>query len=76
MITKVRAYGYSIDDEECELGTRCLAVPIYDYTGHITAAISINASATKLTDDYILENAPQMKTIAAEISRKLGYKGY
>ena len=65
--------GYAIDNEECEIGTRCLAVPIYDYTGHVHAAISINAPASKLTDDYILQNADILKNIANEISHCIGY---
>ena len=65
--------GYAIDDEECELGTRCLAVPIYDYTGHIHAAISINAPASKLTDTYIRQNADILKGLALEVSRNIGY---
>lgn len=73
VIAQSRVNGYSIDDEECELGTRCLAVPVYDYTGHIIAVISINAAATRLTDSYILEIAPSMKAIVAEVSKKLGY---
>lgn len=67
--------GYAIDDEECELGTRCLAVPVLNYTGNIQAAISINAPITKLTDQYIQQNAPILKEIAMEVSRQLGYDG-
>lgn len=65
--------GYAVDNEECEIGTRCLAVPIYDYTGHIHAAISINAPAAKLTDKYILQNVDTLKGIAGEVSRLIGY---
>lgn len=65
--------GYAIDNQECELGTRCLAVPVYNYTGNIQAAISLNAPIAKLTDQYIQENAPILKDIAMEISHLLGY---
>lgn len=65
--------GYATDNQECELGTRCLAVPIYNYTGNIQAAISLNAPIAKLTDQYIQENAPLLKDIAMEISHLLGY---
>lgn len=65
--------GFAIDNQECELGTRCLAVPVYNYTGGIQAAISINAPISKLTDQYIHQNAPILKSIALEISHQLGY---
>ena len=74
-LRKIAKNGYAIDDEECELGTRCLAVPVYNYTGAIQAAISINAPTSKLTDTYIKQNADIMKEIAMEISHHLGYDG-
>lgn len=72
-LQKIAENGYAIDDQECELGTRCLAVPILNYTGGIQAAISINAPITKLTDQYIQQNAPILKEIAMEVSQQLGY---
>ena len=72
-LQKIAVNGYAIDDQECELGTRCLAVPVFNYTGSIQAAISINAPISKLTDQYIQQNAPIMKEIALEVSQMLGY---
>lgn len=74
-LSTIAQNGYAIDDEECELGTRCLAVPVYNYTGSIQAAISINAPTSKLTDTYIRQNAGILKEIAMEISHQLGYEG-
>ncbi len=73
VVAQSAALGYAVDNEECEIGTRCLAVPIYDYTGHIHAAISINAPSAKLTDEYILQNVDTLKGIAGEVSRLIGY---
>jgi len=36
----IRKRGYAVDDEECEIGHRCIAVPIYDYSGNVAGAIS------------------------------------
>lgn len=68
--------GYAVDDEECEPGTRCLAVPIYDYTGSIHAAVSVNAPVSKLTDSYIQEHVSELIEIAEEISVKIGYRNF
>lgn len=73
IIEESRINGYAIDNEECELGTRCLSVPVYDYTHHIIAVISINASSAKLTDEYIAHHVDKIKTLVAEGSRILGY---
>lgn len=66
--------GYAIDDEECVPGTKCVAMPVYDYTGKVCASISINGSTTKITDDFIKTNAPILKSHVLEVSRALGYK--
>ncbi|PMQ00854.1 MAG: IclR family transcriptional regulator [Dictyoglomus sp. NZ13-RE01] len=41
-LRKVRTLGYAFDDEENEIGIRCLGVPIFDYAGKVIAAISIS----------------------------------
>jgi len=47
-IEEVRARGYALDDEEVELGVRCVAAPIYDRQGEVIAALSLSAPATRL----------------------------
>jgi len=51
-IRKSRALGYAIDNEEDEIGFRCVAAPILNVTGYPIAAISITAptSRTSLQD--------------------------
>lgn len=72
-VEKGRINGYAIDDEECELGVRCLAFPVYDYTQHIVAVISISGSVSKLTDLYIAEYRARLKPLVAKASDLLGY---
>ena len=61
-----------MDNEECELGHRCVSVPLYDYTGTIAAAISAFGSAERLTDDYVQELLPSLQQLAKEISFRMG----
>ena len=68
----VRQQGYAMDNEECELGHRCVSVPLYDYTGTIAAAISAFGSAERLTDDYVQELLPSLQQLAKEISFRMG----
>jgi DNA-binding IclR family transcriptional regulator len=44
----VRQQDWACDDEECELGLRCLAVPVRDHAGTLCAAISVSGSKDRL----------------------------
>jgi len=67
--------GYSLDNEEFNLGVRCLAAPVLDADGDVIAAIGITASTVRFTKDRIPEIAAKVRLIAAELSRLMGYNG-
>lgn len=73
-LSQVRARGYAIDDEECEIGHRCVAVPVYDYSGTVYAAISAFGNAEDLNDDRIQELLPDLFGLAKNVSFRLGYQ--
>lgn len=56
----VRKQGYALDDEENELGVRCIAACIKDYKGTPKYAFSISAPANRMTDDKIKELAKEV----------------
>jgi DNA-binding IclR family transcriptional regulator len=66
----VRRHGYSRDNEELELGVRCIAAGIYDDTGTLLAGLSLSAPAERMRDDWI----PLLMSTAASISEALGYE--
>ena len=66
----VRANGYAIDDEEWNLGVRCIAVPIFDYRDKCEAAIGISGPTTRLS----LEKISQLSTAVIEIGKELSAK--
>ena len=68
----VREQGYALDNEECELGHRCVSVPLYDYTGTVAAAISAFDSTERLTDEEIAALLPSLQQLAKEISFRMG----
>ena len=68
-----RGRGWAIDDEESEVGHRCVGAPIYDYRGDIIAAISASGPTTVFTQDRIESVAAYLKEQAMEISKSLGY---
>lgn len=73
-LAQVRELGYATDDEECEVGVRCVAAPVRDYSGAVVAAISTSGPVGRLTPGKAKKIAPRMIGAAAEISRQLGYE--
>lgn len=69
-LSKVRQYGIARDNEELELGVRCIAAGIYDDQGKLLAGLSISAPADRLDEAWL----PKLQATADEISHALGYK--
>lgn len=73
-LEQVREQGYALDNEECEIGHRCVSVPLYDYTGTVAAAISAFDSSERLTDEAIHERIlPALRELAGKISFRMGF---
>ena len=73
-IAKVKNQGYAIDEEECEIGVRCVAVPVREYSGKIVAAMSLSAPITRLTYDKTNEIINYLLDLSRQASEELGYK--
>ncbi len=69
-LSKVRQYGIAHDNEELELGVRCMAAGIYDDQGTLVAGLSISAPAERLEDAWL----PKLQATAREISTTLGFR--
>lgn len=68
-----RARGYAVDDEETELGLRCVGAPLWDYSGSMVGAISVAAPAARLTETTIPDVGQLVVEVARSISKELGY---
>lgn len=69
-LSKVRQYGNANDNEELELGVRCMAAGIYDDQGTLVAGLSISAPTGRLLEEWL----PKLQATAREISTTLGFK--
>lgn len=68
-LAEVRANGYARDNEELELGVRCMAAGIRDDSGKMIAGLSISAPADRLQEEWLKD----LIATAEEISATLGY---
>lgn len=69
-LNKVRIEAYASDNEELELGVKCMASGIYDDQGKLVAGLSISAPAGRLDESW----QSKLKATAQEISESLGYR--
>ena len=70
-LSQVRATGVARDDEELELGVRCMAAGIFDDQGKLLAGLSISAPAERLEEGWL----ERVRSTAEQISIALGYRG-
>jgi DNA-binding IclR family transcriptional regulator len=70
----VAEQGYAIDNEELDIGVRCVGAPIRDYTRRIVGAVSISGPSMRFSDERLeKELIPLVIKAGEEISTKLGF---
>jgi len=69
-LARVRQSGVARDDEELELGVRCMAAGIRDDQGKLVACLSISAPADRLEEAWV----ERLKQTATQISTLLGHR--
>lgn len=69
-----RKQGYALDDEENEVGIRCIGAAIRNFAGEPVAAVSISAPTNRMTRERIDEMTPSLIETANSISALLGYQ--
>ena len=75
-IQTVKKNGFAIDNEENEIGVKCVAGPIYDQRGQVIAAISISVPASRIQPGYLRTKLKDhVLQTAMNISQKIGYLG-
>jgi DNA-binding IclR family transcriptional regulator len=65
----VRSNGFARDNEELEMGVRCIAAAIRDDAGNLVAGLSISAPADRANDGWV----DALRKTALEISNALGH---
>lgn len=70
-LARVKREGTARDNEELEVGVRCMAARIVDDQGKLIAGLSISAPADRLDESWL----ERLKATAAQISASLGHHG-
>ena len=73
-LAHIRNRGFSMDEQELELGLKCIGSAVRDQSGGVVGALSIAGSATRLTRKKVASLAPLVARSASEFSMSLGYR--
>ncbi len=73
-LERVRRRGYAIDDEEIELGVRCIGAPIFNENHRAIAAVSVSGPSSRITSQSLPAIAKHLLSCCREISASLGMR--
>lgn len=71
-LARIRAQGYSVDDEEFQQGLRCIAAPVYNQQGEAFCAISVSGLAQRLSPDRVESVGQLVAETAQALTTALG----
>ena len=72
-LTLINKRGYALDEQENELGGRCVGAPIFDRTGYPIAAVSVSIPIQRFPDKDIEKFGKKLISTAEKISRQMGH---
>jgi len=70
-LSQVRELGYSVDDEEDTIGSRCVGAPIFDQAERVIASISVAGFSAQINSQTFYTLTEKVKKGAASISQRL-----
>jgi len=69
-LERVRRNGYALDNEEAELGVRCIGAGVRNDSGSLVAGLSVSAPAERMKTAW----SGLVRETAEKISRAIGYR--
>lgn len=63
--------GYAFDDEEDELGVRCVGLPIFTPDRRVIASISVSGTTSEITLENLQSRVTELKNSALSIERAI-----
>lgn len=72
-LQQVRRQGYAVDDEENNLGVRCVAVPVFDARGAVGAALGASGTTSLFPMSQIKTIVQRAQKTSRQISSEIGF---
>jgi DNA-binding IclR family transcriptional regulator len=70
---QIRQAGFALEDEEGEIGCRCVGAPVFDHSGTVIAAISVAGTTAQIRSEEFTYFGRLVRQTASDISEALGY---
>ena len=74
-IAEIRRSAIAFDDGEFNPEVRCVAVPVYNFTGDVIGALGISGPVWRMTDQVLQSRAKIVQAAATRLSNEFGAKG-
>jgi IclR family acetate operon transcriptional repressor len=71
-LAETKARGWSVDDEERNLGMRCVAAAIFNEFGEPVGGVSVSGPTVRVTPERLGRIGPLVREAAAEVTRLIG----
>ncbi len=73
-LEEIARQGWAADDQEYELGVKCVGVPIWGHNRKVIAGISLSGPISRFSEERVSkELLPMLLEAGKEISHRLGY---
>ena len=72
-LRRIRAAGYALDDEEQHEGLRCIAMPVFSYTGRVFASMCVLGPKHRMTHQKLQAVRVPLSALSRKLSQRLGY---
>jgi len=75
VVDQIQLEGYSVDDQEYEIGVHAFGAPVFDNTGQVVAGVSITTPAVRYDAERRRRLVKMVVAASGEISKRLGFQG-
>jgi len=73
-LAEIRHLGYAVDAEEFQIGSQCIAAPVFDLRGQVVAAISVSVPSVRMGGARRSHIAQRVTDSARTVSEQLGWQ--
>lgn len=73
-LENVRKQGYAVDDEENNVGVRCVAAPVVDSAGEVQVAIGVSGTISQVNEETLPKISEFVREAARKLSKQLGHE--